>query len=65
MQEPKHGRNFWIGNAILAVALIIVLFIGPLWEQFGVLAMILWAVVVAVGVLFIVKDEGNPPDYPG
>lgn len=65
MQEPKHGRNFWLGNAILAVALVMVLFIGPLWELMGVFAMILWAVVVGIGVLFITRDEGTPPTFPG
>jgi len=64
MQKPQHGRNFWVGNAILVVALLMVLFIGPLWEQFGLFAMILWAVVVAVWVVFITRDEGNSPNHP-
>lgn len=65
MEEPRHGRNFWLGNAILAVALLMVLFIGTLWELFGVFAMMLWAVVVAIGVILITRDEGNPPNFPG
>lgn len=55
------GLNFWLGNAILALALLILLNIGALWEQMGMMAMVLWVGVVGVGAYFVLtaQSEGN------
>lgn len=57
--------KFWMGNAILAVALLMLLFIGKLWESMGVGAMVLWVLVVALGVYLLMNDKDGPSDTPG
>jgi purine-cytosine permease-like protein len=59
MNEPKHSTNFWLGNAILAVAMAVVLFMGSLWETMGRGAMVLWVALVVVGVYLLMKDKGQ------
>lgn len=44
MQE-KHGPEFWIGNALLGLSLIMLIFLGALWEALGVWAMMLWMIL--------------------
>lgn len=65
MNDPKHSMNFWLGNGILAVALLLVLFMGSLWEVMGRGAMVLWVILVAVGVYFLMKDKDDSPGTPG
>ena len=64
MNEPKHSTNFWIGNGILAVALIVVLFMGSLWEAMGRGAMVLWVVLIDAGVYLLMKDKDDSPRSP-
>lgn len=61
-QEPKS--SFWIGNAILAVAMLLLLAMGVVWEYIGVLAMVIWVALVIAGVYFLMKDKDNPPNLP-
>ena len=65
MNDPSPTPRFWLGNAILAVALLMLLYMGQLWESIGVVAMALWMVLVIVGVLLLANDKGTPPDFPG
>lgn len=65
MSDPKQSTNFWLGNGILAVALLLVLFMGSLWELMGRGAMVLWVVLVVAGVYFLMKDKNEPPKTPG
>ena len=65
MSDPKQSMNFWLGNGILAVALLLVLFMGSLWELMGRGAMVLWVVLVVAGVYFLMKDKNEPPKTPG
>lgn len=65
MDEPKHSMNFWLGNAILAVALVVVLFMGSLWEALGRGAMVLWVAMVVAGVWLLMKDKDGKPQNPG
>jgi hypothetical protein len=60
MNEPEHSKNFWLGNGILAVALLVLLFMGRLWEAMGIGAMVLWTALVVVGVFLLMKDKGGP-----
>jgi hypothetical protein len=58
MNDKEFGPNFWLGNGILAVALIMLLFMGSMWETFGPIAMVLWTAVVAFGVYLVMS---KPP----
>ncbi len=57
MEDPKKSRNFWLGNALLGLALVILLFMERLWQIMGVGAMVLWVVVAAIGAYFLMKDR--------
>lgn len=65
MTPDKHSRNFWIGNGILAVAMLTLFFMGPLSEALGIWAAVLWMVLAAVGMTLVMsdrRDEAPPPD---
>lgn len=57
MDGPENSNNFFIGNAILAVALLLLLFMGRVWEIMGAGAMVLWVALVVAGVTFLMKDK--------
>lgn len=61
MNEVKHGTRFWVGNGILAAALLSLFFMGPLSQRMGVWAMVLWMVLAGVGMYFLMTDKGGPP----
>lgn len=54
-QDPEQTRNFWIGNGLLAVALLMLFFMGDLSQMLGVGAVALWMVLAAIGTYFIMK----------
>lgn len=58
MNDQEFGPTFWLGNAILALALVMLLFMGTMWETFGPLALVLWTAVVALGVYLVMS---KPP----
>ena len=62
MQEKK-SRNFWLGNILLAISLIMLLFMGSLWEQLGSWAMAVWMILAGVGFYFVTTEKG-PSDLP-
>jgi len=64
MNESKKSMNFWLGNGILAVALVLVLFMGSLWQVMGRGAMVLWVMLVVTGVYLLMKDKDEPPSSP-
>lgn len=49
------NTNFWLGNGLLALALLILIFMGTLSEMFGVGAVVLWMGIAAAGTYFIMK----------
>lgn len=53
-----HSNKFWIGNALLAVSLVMLIFLGGLWELLGSWAMVLWMGLVGVGMYLITHDKG-------
>ena len=59
MQQDNPTPRFWLGNAVLAVALLLLLFMGKLWEVMGVGAMVLWTVLVGIGVYLLMSDKGG------
>ena len=60
-QSQKKSRNFLLGNLVLAVALIVLLVMGKLWELMGVFAMVLWVILVATGIYLLISDKTEPP----
>lgn len=65
MQDNGPTLNFWIGNGLLAVAMLLLLFMGAIWEQLGGIAMMLWIGLVIAGVYFLMKDKGSSSNMPG
>lgn len=61
MRPPGNTRNFWIGNAILALAMLMLFFMGPLSEALGIWAAVLWMAVAAVGMALVMSDKSDPP----
>lgn len=64
MNIVKHRRNFWIGNAVLALAMLMLLFMGPLSNALGVWAAVMWMVVAAVGMALVMSDKTDEPPAP-
>ncbi|WP_018860582.1 MULTISPECIES: hypothetical protein [unclassified Thioalkalivibrio] len=62
----RRPSNFVIGNIFLAAAALMLFFFVTLWEYLGVIALVLWMALAAIGVYFIVKDKdinpGGPPN---
>jgi hypothetical protein len=61
----SHPPSFWIGNGLLGLSLVLLIFLGSLWELLGVGAMVLWMILAGVGMYFVMKDKGpgnNMPD---
>lgn len=54
-QDPEQTRHFWIGNGLLAAAMIMLFFMGQLSELLGVGAVALWMILAAAGVYFVMK----------
>lgn len=64
MSSGKHGRKFWIGNGVLAVAMLTLFFMGPLSEALGIWAAVLWMVLAAVGMTLLMSDKSDEPPAP-
>ncbi len=65
MNNSSHPPSFWIGNALLGLSLVLLIFLGSLWEVLGAGAMVLWMILAGVGMYFVMKDKGpgnNMPD---
>lgn len=61
MNSPDRRPKFWIGNAILAVAMLMLFFMGRLSDVLGLWAVVLWMVVAAVGMGLVMSDKSEPP----
>lgn len=55
MSNPQQKPAFWIGNGLLALALAILFFLGPLSEMLGAWTLILWMGLAGVGMYLITK----------
>lgn len=64
MNTGKHSRNFWIGNAVLTLAMLMLLFMGPLSDAMGIWAAALWMALAAGGVGLIMSDKSSEPPAP-
>ncbi len=64
MNSGKHNRNFWLGNAILAVAMLTLIFMGQLSNVLGIWAPVIWMVLAAVGVTVLMSGKSDEPPEP-
>ena len=64
LDTGKHRRNFWIGNAVLALAMLLLFFMGPLSNALGIWAAVLWMVLAAAGMGLIMSDRSEEPPAP-
>jgi uncharacterized membrane protein len=63
LNHGKHTRNFWLGNGVLALAMLMMFFMGALSDALGIWAAVLWMVLAAVGVALLMSDKsGDPPE---
>lgn len=61
MATPEDSNKFLLGNVILGIALLLLLFMGSAWEAMGLGAMVLWVALVVVGVYLLMQggDRGG------
>jgi hypothetical protein len=64
LNTGKHCHNFWIGNGVLAVAMLTLFFMGPLSDALGIWAAVLWMVLAAVGMALLMSDKREEPPAP-
>jgi len=64
LNSGKHNRNFWLGNAILAVAMLTLIFMGQLSNVLGIWAPVIWMVLAAVGVTVLMSGKSDEPPEP-
>jgi len=64
VNDPQHTSSFWLGNALLGVALLMLIFLGSLWESLGVWTMVLWMGLAGVGMYLVTKDKGPSSNMP-
>ncbi len=57
MSDEQFSSTFWLGNAILGVAMVFLLFFGSAWESLGVTAMVVWVGMVGLGVYLIMQKK--------
>ncbi|MEW5770000.1 MAG: hypothetical protein AB1831_06490 [Pseudomonadota bacterium] len=64
MDNPNHTPAFWLGNALLGLSLVLLMFLGSLWETLGSLAMALWMLLAGVGMYLVTRDKGPTSKMP-
>ncbi len=64
MSSGKHKRNFWLGNGILGVAMLTLIFMGPLSNALGIWATVIWMVLAAAGVTVLMSGKSDEPPEP-
>ena len=57
MNDQENRKFFWLGNAVLAVALLMLINLNTLWEQMGPAAMGFWAAVAVLGAYLLMKER--------
>ena len=64
LSTGKRSRNFWLGNGVLVLAMLMMLFMGPLSDALGIWAAVLWMVMAALGMWLIMSDKSDDPPAP-
>ncbi len=66
MNPNPRSPHFWIGNVLLGLALVVMLFMNQLWTYLGSMTMVLWMGMAGVGIYLVTKEKGpsgaNMPD---
>lgn len=57
--------RFWAGNAVLVLAVLVMLNMGALSERFGLGAVALWMALVGLGFYLIMSGKEPPGSMPG
>ncbi len=55
--SEQPSTNFWLGNALLAIAMMMLLFMGSAWESMGAVAMVVWVGLVGMGVYLVMQKN--------
>jgi hypothetical protein len=58
MQTSDHTPAFWFGNLLLGMALVMLLFLGSLWEIMGSWSMGLWMLLAGAGFYLVTRGKG-------
>lgn len=64
MNSSSHPTSFWVGNALLGLSLIMLIFLEPLWQTLGTGTMVLWMILAGVGMYLVTKDKGPGSNMP-
>lgn len=56
MKNDEPNRNFLLGNVLLGSALLMLLFIGSLWDFMGPAAMGLWIALAGMGAYLLMHE---------
>jgi hypothetical protein len=64
LNSGQRSRNFWVGNAVLALAMLMLFFMGPLSDALGIWAAVLWMAVAAAGMSLVMSDKTSEPPAP-
>jgi hypothetical protein len=64
LSTGKRSRNFWLGNGVLVLAMLMMFFMGPLSDALGIWAAVLWMVMAALGMGLIMSDKSDDPPAP-
>jgi hypothetical protein len=57
MQNNKHNPGFIVGNVLLGLALVMLMFIDSLWAALGGWAMGLWMVLAGAGMYLVMTEK--------
>ncbi|HEY0635648.1 MAG TPA: hypothetical protein VGE00_09705 [Gammaproteobacteria bacterium] len=60
MNDSSRSPRFWYGNAILAIALLLLLKLDTVSQYLGFGAMVLWLALVVTGVWLLMRDKDKP-----
>jgi len=61
MNDEGSKQKFWAGNAVLAIAMGVLLFMERLSEALGFGAVVLWMGLAALGVWLLMSSRHEPP----
>lgn len=60
--NPGHrSRNFWLGNALLALAMLMLFFMGPISDALGIWSVVIWMALAGVGMALLMSDKSDEP----
>jgi hypothetical protein len=59
MNNDKGNGTFWLGNGVLLLALLMLWYMGELWEHLGAAAMVLWVAVAGFGAYLLMSGDGD------